>query len=103
MVGTGKDKVADYWEVGKKEVLTGSLLKDCQTYDKDNIKPEIITALKPIINSEEYDETKLQNASKAAYGLSKWVRAMVQYDDAMKVVKPKQQELEKAKEAAASA
>ena len=49
--------------------------------------------LKPIINSEDYEDGKLANASNAAHGLAKWVRAMVQYDDAMKVIKPKQAEL----------
>lgn len=32
----------------------------------------------------------LKNVSKAAWGLAKWVRAIVQYDEAMKVVRPKQ-------------
>ena len=89
-VGTGKDKHDDYWEPGKKQVLTGELLKKCQQYEKDNIKAEIIEKLKPIIKSDEYDDGKLKNASNAAWGLAKWVRAMVQYDDAMKVVRPKQ-------------
>jgi len=44
-----------------------------------------------------YDDGVLQNASKAAWGLGKWVRAMVQYDEAMKIVKPKQIELAEAK------
>ena len=38
MVGSGKDKVADYWEAGKKKVLTADLLKNCQNFDKDNIQ-----------------------------------------------------------------
>jgi hypothetical protein len=32
----------------------------------------------------------LTKVSVAAAGLAKWVRAIVQYDEAMKVVKPKQ-------------
>jgi dynein heavy chain len=77
MVGSGKDKVADYWETGKKKVLTADLLKNCQNFDKDNMDPAIIDSLKPILASEEYEDSKLANASKAAHGLSKWVRAMV--------------------------
>jgi dynein heavy chain len=45
--------------------------------------------LKPLIEAPDYEEGKIENASKAAFGLSKWVKAMVQYDEAMKVVKPK--------------
>jgi hypothetical protein len=89
-VGTGKDAVIDYWEPGKKSVLTSDLLKRCTTFDKDNISPDTISILRPVIESPEYEEKVLKNASQAAFGLAKWVRAMVQYDDAMKVVKPKQ-------------
>jgi hypothetical protein len=103
MVGTGKDKVKDYWEPAKKQVLTADLLKRCTTFDKDNISPATIEELKPIINSDEYDDKLLKNASNAAWGLAKWIRAMVQYDDAMKVVKPKQAELKEAKESSAAA
>jgi len=79
------------------------LLSRCKDYDKDNIDPKKIETLKPLIEAPEYEEGKIQNASVAAFGLSKWVKAMVQYDEAMKVVKPKQEELKVAKEAAASA
>jgi len=76
-VGTGKDKVKDYWEPAKKSVLTADLLKRCTTFDKDNIAPATIEELKPIINSDEYDDKLLKNASNAAWGLAKWIRAMV--------------------------
>ena len=102
-VGTGKDAVLDYWEPGKKQVLTSDLLKRCTQFDKDNISQETVSTLRPVIESPEYDEKVLKNASQAAFGLAKWVRAMVQYDDAMKVVKPKQAELKEAKDTAAAA
>ena len=72
-------------------------------FKKDEIKPEIIDKLRPLIEAPEYDDMVLQKASKAAWGLAKWVRAMVSYDDAMKVVKPKQQELAEAKAQSAEA
>ena len=102
-VGTGKDKVEDYWGPAKEQVLNAKLLTRLQTYDKDNIPPEMIEKLKPLIEAPDYEESKIQNASTAAYGLSKWCKAMVQYDEAMKVVKPKQEELKGAKETAAAA
>jgi hypothetical protein len=49
------------------------------------------------MESPDYDDKVLRNASMAAFGLGKWVRAMVQYDDAMKIVKPKKAEAEMAK------
>jgi dynein heavy chain len=89
-IGTGKDKVVDWWESGKKGVLTSALLQQCKDFKKDDIKQELVDELRPLIEAPEYDDTVLSNASKAAWGLAKWVRAMVQYDDAMKIVKPKQ-------------
>jgi dynein heavy chain len=84
-----KEVVYDYWEPAKKKLLTADLLKRLKTYDKDNVNPDIIEKLKPIIALPDYQENVLLNASKAAHGLSKWVKAIVQYDDAMKIVKPK--------------
>lgn len=101
--GSGKDKVADIWETSKKHLLTTELLNNCKNYAKDNIPPVVIEKLKPILESPEYDDKVLKNASNAAWGLGKWVRAMVQYDDAMKIVKPKRAEAEKAKGEAAEA
>ena len=97
-IGQGKDKTDDYWEPAKANLLNPKLLPRCQGYDKDNIDPKKIEVLKPLIEAPEYEESKIENASKAAYGLSKWVKAMCQYDEAMKVVKPKQEELKIAKE-----
>jgi dynein heavy chain len=102
-VGQGKDKVEDYFTAAKESILNAKLLPRCQSYDKDNIDPKKIETLKPLIESPDYEEGKIENASKAAFGLSKWVKAMVQYDEAMKVVKPKQEELKGAKELAATA
>ena len=79
------------------------MLKRCTQFDKDNISQETVSTLRPVIESPEYDEKVLKNASQAAFGLAKWVRAMVQYDDAMKVVKPKQAQLKEAKDTAAAA
>ena len=94
----GKTKVADYWEPCKKNILTAALLKQLQNYPKDNIEE-----LTPILNSEDYSEAKLINASKAAHGISKWCRAIVGYHGAMKIVVPKKVELAGAKESSAAA
>lgn len=84
-------------------MLNAQLLNNCKDFKKDEIKPELIEELRPLIEAPEYDDTVLSKASKAAWGLAKWVRAMVQYDDAMKIVKPKQAELAQAKEDSAAA
>jgi dynein heavy chain len=101
--GTGREKVPDPWETGKKFVLTAQLLNNCKDFKKDEIKPETIEKLRPLIEDPMYDDRVLKNASNAAWGLAKWVRAMVQYDDAMKIVKPKRAEAEAAKAQASEA
>jgi dynein heavy chain, axonemal len=99
----GKDTVLDFWEPAKKKLLNPELLKKCQNYDKDNVSPSIVETLKPIIEDPLYQDSVLKDVSKAAQGLARWVRAIVQYDEAMKVVKPKQQQLKEAQEQSAAA
>ncbi len=82
-------KQLDYWEPAKKKLLTPELLKKCQNYEKDTIPITLIEQLKPIIEDPGYSDDVLNKVSVAAAGLAKWVRAIVQYDEAMKVVKPK--------------
>ncbi len=87
----GKTKVADYWEPCKKSILTAALL--------ESMVEEIV----PVLALEDYSEAKLMNASKAAFGISKWCRAIIGYHGAMKVVVPKKIELAAAKESSAAA
>jgi dynein heavy chain len=86
----------DYWTPAKKKLLTPKLLKNCLDFDKDHIDPEIVENIRGHIESPEYSDAELKKASVAAKGLGAWVRAMIAYDDAMKVVKPKQQALAEA-------
>lgn len=61
-----KDVQWDYWEPAKKKLLNADLLKNCRKYDKDNISPDIIEKLKPIIASNEYQDEALKVVSRAA-------------------------------------
>jgi dynein heavy chain len=87
--GNVKDVQWDYWEPAKKKLLLPDLLKNCVKYDKDNVPLDVVEKLKPLISDPNYQDDVLKNVSKAAWGLAKWVRAIMQYDEAMKVVKPK--------------
>ena len=93
----------DYWEPTLKTLLKPELLKMMQTFDKDNVSAELVISLKPILESPDYTEDKMAKTSQAALGISNWTKAIVQYDEAMKVVKPKQQQLKEAEEASAKA
>jgi dynein heavy chain, axonemal len=83
--------VMDYWETAKKMMADSYFLESLKAFDKDNIDPEIIQKLQPIITKEDFDPKKVLKVSKAAFGLASWVRAMDTYDRVAKVVGPKKQ------------
>ena len=76
--------------------MNPELIKKCEKYPKDSVDPKIIEELRPIIESKAYDSDKLKNASMAAYGLGKWVWAIVEYYDAMVIYRPKEAALRSA-------
>ena len=57
----------------------GFLVK-LQTYDKDNISPAVIEKIKPYMDNPDFEPEVVKKASKAAFGLVSWVRAMEAYD-----------------------
>lgn len=57
----------------------------------------------PLLAEDDFQDARLAKASKAAHGIAKWVRAIIAYDDAMKIVTPKKIELAKAVEMSAEA
>eukprot|EP00916_Digyalum_oweni_P009684 GHVL01016321.1.p1 GENE.GHVL01016321.1~~GHVL01016321.1.p1 ORF type:complete len:1870 (+),score=456.95 GHVL01016321.1:3343-8952(+) len=57
--------------------------------EKDNINDETCELLEPYLALENFNAAVAKKASNAAEGLCKWVRAMVMYHSAAKIVKPK--------------
>lgn len=93
----------DYWEPCQKNLLNPKLLARLKEYDKDNVDPELVVKLTPMLEAADYTEAKMKTVSAAALGISNWTKAIVQYDGAMKIVKPKQKELAEASEASSKA
>lgn len=85
--------VDDYWESSKKMLMDSDFLQSLRVYDKDNIPVKIIEKIRPYVANPEFEPNKILQASKAAYGLCCWVRAMEAYDRVAKVVEPKKQKL----------
>jgi len=84
-------------ESGKPMMLKTTFLNDIFDFSnnkKDNINDETCELLEPYLNLENFNASVAKNASKAAEGLCIWVRAMVMYHEASKIVKPKQVFLE---------
>jgi len=96
--------VFDYWTSCKKKVLAkGGLLQRMKDYNKDEVPLELIEKMTPLISLPSFSDAALKNAGKAALGIGNWCKAIIEYDNAMKVVKPKKAELALAKEASAAA
>ncbi|XXQ31525.1 Dynein heavy chain AAA lid domain containing protein [Plasmodiophora brassicae] len=88
-VGAAGQKVSDYWETAKKSFLGDpKFLTTLQNYDKDNIPPKIIDAIRPYMDNPEFIPDKVKKASVAAQGLCKWVRALFTYNEVAKDVGP---------------
>ena len=101
---TAKDETKwDYWKPCKQKVLNGQLLGFLKNYKKDEMSIELVEKVRPILEEGEFSDDRLKAASKAGRGIGSWVRAIIQYYDAMLIVNPKKEELKIAEEKAAAA
>ncbi|PHJ22997.1 dynein heavy chain, partial [Cystoisospora suis] len=90
-------KTDDYWTASKKHLLNDSrFLQRLFTYDKDHIPTDIMNEILPYQTDPDFNPEVIKKASVAATSLCKWVLAIILYDQAVKVVGPKQRALEKA-------
>ncbi len=65
-------------------------------YDKENIHPNIITALEPYQKDKEFDPEFIKSKSAAAAGLCSWVINIVKFFDVYCDVEPKRRALDEA-------
>ncbi|CAD8087288.1 unnamed protein product [Paramecium sonneborni] len=83
-----QEKVQDFWEHAKKNLLNDKLIKRVRDFKEEQIK-----SITPIriqkIKGLQLDD-KVFNASKAAGNLSLWIRAVVDTFEAYLIVDPKQ-------------
>ncbi|XP_042211383.1 dynein axonemal heavy chain 3-like isoform X2 [Homarus americanus] len=94
--GSGK-MIEDYWAPSQKLLGDMKFLQNLLHYDKENIPTKIITHVRNEFYSHpDFDPKKIRMVSMACEGLCRWVRAMVVYDQVIKIVAPKKQALEAA-------
>lgn len=87
-------QILDYWGPSKKLLGDINFLKDLREYDRDNIPVHIIKKIRDEYKDHpEFDPNKVRQASSAAEGLCKWVKALEVYDRVAKVVAPKKEKL----------
>eukprot|EP00798_Chlamydomonas_sp_ICE-L_P012762 gene12762-16013_t len=91
--------VPDYWKPSVALMAEKDFLKNLKTYDKDNIPPKLIAAIRTsYLTNENFTPDNAKKASPAAEGMCKWVHAMSSYDKVAKVVAPKKAKLKEADE-----
>ncbi|CAB3376481.1 Hypothetical predicted protein [Cloeon dipterum] len=91
---TGR-KILDYWGPSKKLLGDIAFLQQLKDFDKDNIPTSVMAKIrKEFIPHPDFRPETVANASSAAEGLCKWVRAMDMYDAVAKEVAPKKAKLE---------
>ena len=97
-LGVGKDKktipfIKDSYPMQQKGMLADTRflqhIMHFSAVEKDFINDETIEFMKPYLNLDGYAPAVAKNASKAAEGLCIWSRAMADYHEASKIVKPR--------------
>ncbi|EDV21418.1 uncharacterized protein TRIADDRAFT_60039 [Trichoplax adhaerens] len=84
----------DWWYTSKKVMGDLKFLDSLKEFDKDNISAKIIQKIRNnYINNPDFNPDAIKNASTAAEGMCRWVRAMEIYDRVAKVVAPKRARL----------
>uniref|UniRef100_A0A6I8NCS1 Dynein axonemal heavy chain 6 n=1 Tax=Ornithorhynchus anatinus TaxID=9258 RepID=A0A6I8NCS1_ORNAN len=81
------------WTTAKQLLGDSNFLKRLLEYDKENIKPQILSKLQKYINNPDFVPDKVEKVSKACKSMCMWVRAMDLYSRVVKEVEPKRQKL----------
>ena len=81
------------WPAAQKAMADMKFLDKLKNYDRENVPENIYNKVSTLTSKSTFDIDKIQNASKAAGGLAKWCKAVREYTEALKVVKPLQERL----------
>jgi dynein heavy chain len=97
-LGVGKDKKTFMFLKDSYKKVQSGILNDTRflqsiiqfsKVEKDFINDETVELIQPYLDLEGFNPFAARNASRAAEGLCTWTRAMIDYNDASKIVKPK--------------
>jgi dynein heavy chain len=91
-------KIDDYWEAGKKDMLSDAkaFMESLFKFDKDNIPDKIIREIQPLIDDPGFTPAAIEKASKACTAICMWARAMHKYHFVALGVAPKRAALAEA-------
>ncbi len=97
-LGVGKDKKTFMFLKDSYKVVQGGILADTRFLqmitnfsqkEKDFINDETVELMAPYLELDGFNPFTARNASRAAEGLCTWCKAMIDYNQASKIVKPK--------------
>ena len=97
-LGVGANKKTFLFMKDSYKIVQGGLLSDTRflnmimqfsRVEKDFINDETVELMAPYLELDGFNALTARNASKAAEGLCTWCRAMSDYHEASKIVKPK--------------
>ena len=79
-----------YWQLSLTKFLSNpnQFLKDLLSYDRDNIPDSLVAKVKPQMELEEMQESRIEKASKDLLPVRVWVVAMLKYHQVLKIVNP---------------
>ena len=89
------------WAGAKRSMGDINFLNELKSYDKDNVKPLILTRVKKIVASPSFAPSEITRISKAAGALCSWCHAIYIYSNVAKEVTPKRERLRFAQESLA--
>lgn len=80
-----------YFDLARSNLLNnpGAFMQKMVDFDKENIPESTVKRVNAILNSEEFTLEKVKTASQALVAIHKWVSAMMQYHELLKIVNPK--------------
>lgn len=67
-------------------------------YEKNAMADSMVKRAKVILESEDFTLDKVKSASNALVAIYKWVDAMIQYHELLKIVRPKQEKVDEMRE-----
>lgn len=78
-----------------KSFLKGGVIDQVLNFDPTSITPEIRRDVEKVIqkHSNSFDDATIKRASKVAYPLSTWVKALLKFSKVLESIKPLQSEL----------
>lgn len=84
-----------YFDLARSNLLNnpGQFMQKMIDFDRENIPESTVKRVNAILNSDEFTLEKVKTASQALVAIHKWVSAMMQYHELLKIVNPKRQKV----------